>query len=89
MAGIPFPPFNKEVVQQFVESASKLMPSEQSREELHQQLQILMQGALSKMDLLTREEFDAQTAVLHRMQERIAQLESQLAALTEKVDKQA
>jgi BMFP domain-containing protein YqiC len=89
MAGIPFPPFNKEAVQQIVESASKLIPSEQSREELHQQLQLLVAGALSKMDLLTRDEFDAQTAVLHRMQQRIEQLESQLAALSEKLDKQS
>jgi BMFP domain-containing protein YqiC len=41
----------------------------------------LITGALSRLDLVTREEFDAQARVLARTREKLAALESRLAAL--------
>jgi len=46
-----------------------------------QEIKAAVQSALGKMDLVTREEFDAQTAVLQRTRERLEQLEKQLAEL--------
>lgn len=46
-----------------------------------QEIKAAVQSALGKMDLVTREEFDAQTAVLQRTRERLEQLEKQLADL--------
>ncbi|WP_439509245.1 accessory factor UbiK family protein [Marinimicrobium koreense] len=46
-----------------------------------QEIKAAVQSALGKMDLVTREEFDAQTAVLQRTRERLEQLEQQLAEL--------
>ena len=41
----------------------------------------LLQSALSRLDVVSREEFDAQTAVLKRTRERLELLEKKLADL--------
>ncbi len=46
-----------------------------------QEIKAAVQSAMGKMDLVTREEFDAQAAVLQRTRERLEQLEKQLAEL--------
>jgi len=43
----------------------------------------LLQSALTRLDVVSREEFDAQTAVLKRTRERLEALEAQIAALNE------
>lgn len=53
----------------------------QSREELQQTFKSALQAGLSRLDLVTREEFDVQRAVLLRTRERLEALERQLAAL--------
>lgn len=45
------------------------------------QLRSLMQSALSKLDLVTRDEFEAQSAVLTRTREKVEALEVRMAAL--------
>ena len=50
---------------------------------LQDQIQGVLQGAFSKMNLVNREEFDAQAAVLKRTRERLEALEAQIAALDE------
>ena len=41
----------------------------------------LIKGMLTKMELVTREEFDVQTEVLRNAREQLASLETKLAAL--------
>ena len=41
----------------------------------------LLQSALGKLDLVTREEFDVQRKVLERTREKLERLESELASL--------
>lgn len=48
------------------------------------ELHLALQSALSRMDLVTREEFDAQQAVLLRTREKLEQLELQLADVEKK-----
>lgn len=45
------------------------------------QLQTLIQSALRKCDLVSREEFDAQAAVLQRTREKLETLEKQLSEI--------
>ncbi len=45
------------------------------------QLHIALQSALSKLNLVTREEFDAQTAVLQRTRLKLEALEAQCAQI--------
>ena len=53
----------------------------ESREELQENFRAVLQSGLGKLDLVTREEFDVQRAVLLRTREKLEALERQLAAL--------
>ena len=53
----------------------------ESREELQQTVKSALQSGLSKLDLVTREEFDVQRAVLLRTREKLDALERALTVL--------
>ena len=53
--------------------------------EAQRNLRAVIQSAVSKLDMVSREEFDAQVAVLHRSRDKIDQLEQQLQALSEQL----
>ena len=52
-------------------------------EQIDRNAKSLLQSALTRLDVVSREEFDAQTAVLKRTRERLEALEAQIAALDE------
>jgi len=49
--------------------------------DLERNLKALLQAGLAKMDLVTREDFDLQVAVLERAREKLEALEERLAEL--------
>jgi len=51
------------------------------RSEFETQFKALLQSAFSKLDLVSREEFDSQMAVLARTRSRLEALEARLAEL--------
>jgi BMFP domain-containing protein YqiC len=51
------------------------------RRDLEQNFKGVLQGRLARLDLVTREEFDVQAAVLKRTREKLAALEKRLASL--------
>ena len=53
----------------------------EGREELQQNFKAVLQSGLSRLDLVTREEFDVQRAVLLRTREKLEALERQVAQL--------
>lgn len=53
------------------------------RRDLEQNFKGVLQSQLARFDLVTREEFDVQSAVLRRTRERLALLEKRLAVLEE------
>lgn len=57
-----------------------------AREEIDRNIRALAQSALSRLDVVSREEFDAQAQVLQRTRERVAQLERELEQLTQQLD---
>ena len=57
--------------------------SGEAREELQQNFKSVLQAGLGKLDLVTREEFDVQRAVLARTRDKLEALERQLAELAE------
>ena len=69
------------------DQASRLFSSDtaQPRAELESQFKVLMQGAFSKLDLVSREEFDSQMAVLARTRARLEALEAKVAEMEEKI----
>ncbi|MBS0216202.1 MAG: accessory factor UbiK family protein [Proteobacteria bacterium] len=62
---------------------SNLVPQSlrDSREELQQNFKSVLQAGLGRLDLVTREEFDVQRAVLLRTREKLETLERQVAEL--------
>lgn len=62
---------------------SSLVPPglREGREELQQNFKSVLQAGLGKLDLVTREEFEVQRAVLARTREKLEALERQLAEL--------
>jgi hypothetical protein len=54
------------------------------REDLEQNFFSVLQSSLSRLDLVTREEFDVQQAVLARTREKLEALELRLKSLEEK-----
>ncbi len=55
-----------------------------AQEEIHNNIKVILSSALSKLELVTREEFDAQTEVLHRSREMIEALEKRVSELEQK-----
>ena len=51
------------------------------RRDLEQNFKGVLQSQLARLDLVTREEFDVQSAVLRRTRERLAVLEKRIAAV--------
>ncbi|RYZ98571.1 MAG: accessory factor UbiK family protein [Moraxellaceae bacterium] len=69
-----------ELAQRLSQEIQKALPLIENlipKQELHKALQT----ALSKLNLVTREEFDAQTAVLQRTRMKLEELERQYAEL--------
>jgi len=51
------------------------------KDDLEKNFKAVLQGGLAKLDLVTRQEFDIQAAVLRRSRERLEALEARIAAL--------
>ncbi len=65
---------------QFLQGNSSLP----GQDAMQQQIKTVLQSSFAKLDLVTREEFDAQAAVLQRTREKLEQLESVVAQLESK-----
>lgn len=55
------------------------------REEIEKNFRAVLQSTFAKMDLVTREEFDVQTAVLARTREKLELLQDQVAKLEDQL----
>jgi BMFP domain-containing protein YqiC len=53
------------------------------REDMKQNFRSVLQSAFEELDLVTREEFDAQVAVLQRSREKLEKIEARLQAYEE------
>lgn len=51
------------------------------KRDLEDNFKAVLQSALSRMDLVTRQEFDVQAGVLRRTREKVEALEAKIAAL--------
>lgn len=73
-------------IEQLVQQASKLAAGGELQRDLEAKLRVLMQGAFNRMDLVSRDEFDAQAAVLARTRAKLEALEQQLTSLQAEVE---
>jgi len=60
----------------------------EGREELQQSFKAVLQSGLTKLDLVTREEFEVQRAVLLRTREKLEELQRTVADLEAQIDPQ-
>ena len=63
---------------------SELLAATPARD-LEKNLRAILAGFFSKLDLVTREEFDVQVRVLQRTRERLEQLEARVAELEKRL----
>ena len=86
-------PIDLAQIDELARRLSSLVPPSlrDSRDELQQNFKSVLQTGLGKLDLVTRDEFDVQRAVLLRtrdklneLQRAVAQIEAQLAASTQR-----
>ena len=64
-----------------------LLPAAESlRDDVRNQIEQTLKKAFANLDLLTREEFDAQVQSLERSKQRIEELENLVTELEEKLD---
>lgn len=77
------PPPIGEVMQQ----VNELVGPKGLADEVDRNARQLVQAALKKLDFVSRDEFDAQTAALERTRAKVAALEGEVAALTELLER--
>lgn len=71
---------NRQVFEEFSTRVNEMLAQSPAKD-VEKNLRALMTGFFARLDLVTREEFDVQQAVLARTREKLAQLESRLAEL--------
>ena len=74
-----------EVVQQF----TRLLPEDmqQARADIQKNMKSALSATLARMDLVTREEFDVQTALLARTRALLEEMEAKLGKLEAELEK--
>lgn len=78
---------NEKIIESLSQQFSQVVGALNNGGELpgEQQVKHMLQSALSRMDLVTREEFDAQQAVLLRTREKVEALEQKLIELESRI----
>lgn len=79
---------NLKAVDDLAQRLSALMPPglSEAREDIEKNVRAALQAGLAKLDLVTREEFDVQRAVLLRTREKLDLLERILVDLESRLD---
>jgi len=74
---------SKEALEELTKRISSLIPGDvkHMQDDIENNVRSLLQASLAKMNLVTREEFDVQSAVLQRTREKLEQLEKQIDQL--------
>jgi len=76
-------------LEELTKRISSLIPGDvkHMQDDIENNVRSLLQTTLSKMNLVTREEFDVQSAVLLRTREKLEQLEKQLEQIGQHQEK--
>ncbi|HEY6131888.1 MAG TPA: accessory factor UbiK family protein [Halioglobus sp.] len=80
MALKPPPPW------EFLQQVSQLIGGSDVTSEVNKSVRSLAQSALSRMDMVSRDEFDAQVEILHRTRAKVVALEAALEGLTRELE---
>jgi BMFP domain-containing protein YqiC len=74
---------SNDTLEELTKRISSLIPGnvKHMQDDIENNVRSLLQSTLTKMNLVTREEFDVQSAVLQRTREKLEQLEKQVEQL--------
>ncbi len=77
---------NNDSIQDLAKKLAESLPSSMRavRDELEQNFSAVLKSGLSRLDLVTREEFEVQEAVLARTRQKLEALEARLAEYEER-----
>ena len=76
-------------IEQLMQSILRTLPADGQaiREEVKDNLRIAVESSLTRMNIVSREEFDAQSALLQRTRIKLAELEKELARVQNNQEK--
>jgi len=79
----------KEKIEAAISDITKILPEDLNmlKEDLEKNLRATLNATFSKMELVTREEFDIQTSLLSRTREKLETLQEKLSKLEKQLDK--
>ncbi len=77
---------NRESIDKLAAQIGDLFGQGLMPQDLQRNVRAMIQSGFDKMDLVTRDEFDAQTAVLEHTRAKLDRLEKQLAELSNQLD---
>lgn len=77
---------SKTPLDNLLDRAGQLFGQSESSGELQRSIKMIVESMIAKMNLVTRDEFDAQAAVLQRTRERLEELEKQIEELGKQSD---
>ena len=79
-------PMQRVLMENFANKIKDIMPEslKSSKEEMQKTLKSGAEGVLQKLDLVSREEYDIQVALLYKCQEKIDELEAKISELETK-----
>ena len=77
----------EQIVNRVSEQLSQILPPgvRQIRGDIEENIKVVLREALARMELVTREEFDVQSALLSRTRSRLEAVEKELKALEQRV----
>ena len=80
---------NKNLLDEISDKLASLLPKAEAlgsemKDELNAKIQNAIKSSLESLDIVTREEFNAQAAMLARAEARVADLEARVTELTSK-----
>lgn len=80
---------NPKILDDLARKVAEAMPGPVSdlRNDMEKNVRAALQGTFSRLNLVTREEFDAQSKVLARAREQLAALEAQVRALEDQLSR--
>jgi hypothetical protein len=79
----------KEKIEMIISDIKKILPEDLNvlKDDIEKNLRATLNASFSKMDLVTREEFDIQASLLSRTREKLEGLQEKLSALEEQLEK--
>ncbi len=78
----------KEKIEAILSDVSRALPEDMHniKQDIEKNLRAALNASFSKMDLVTREEFDIQTASLQRTRTQLDKLQEKLSAMEKELD---